>query len=224
MRAPAWIALGLVACDPATSRGTSAPDVSISNSSVISATTAPAPTTSASTSASAHTSAPPAQSPCPGGFRCGAPVPPDAVIDLALFEKRAHRLSLVSGQDVAKTYAVALGSGGMGQKGYEGDKTTPMGRYEVTAIIKNTKWHTYLALDYPNAEDIARYEALVAKGAAPAGVGAGSGIAIHGRRADMIDGLHKLVDWTLGCVSLDNAEIDEVASRVKKGTPVWIRE
>lgn len=222
MKAPVWIALGLVACDPATSRGTSTPDVSTRNSSVISTTIAPAPTTSPS--ASAPASAPPAQSTCPTGYRCSAKVPPDAVIDLILVEKRAHRLSLVSGQDIAKTYAVALGSGGMGQKGYEGDKTTPMGRYEVTAIIRNTKWHTYLALDYPNAEDVARYEALVAKGEAPAGVGAGSGIAIHGRRADMIDGLHKLVDWTLGCVSLDNAEIDEVASRVKKGTPVWIRE
>jgi len=150
-------------------------------------------------------------------------VAPDAAIDLILVEKSERRLALVTGTDVVAVYTVALGSGGMGQKHYEGDKTTPMGTYSVTAIIKGTRWHTYLALDYPNQEDKARYDALVARGEAPAGVGAGSGIAIHGRRKDMRDGLHKLVDWTLGCVALDNDEIDEVAARVKKGTRVVIR-
>jgi murein L,D-transpeptidase YafK len=150
-------------------------------------------------------------------------VAPDAAIDLILVEKSEHRLSLVAGTGVVAMYSVALGSGGQGQKHYEGDKTTPMGSYTVTSIIKGTRWHTYLGLDYPNEEDKKRYDALVAKGEAPAGVGAGSGIAIHGRRKDMRDGLHKLVDWTLGCVALDNDEIDEVAARVKIGTRVVIR-
>jgi hypothetical protein len=168
---------------------------------VVMPTTKPTPSTLPSSNGVA--SAAPAP-PCPNGYRCGAAVPPDAVIDLILIEKSEHRLSLVSGSDVAAMYSVALGSGGPGQKHYEGDKTTPMGAYSVTAIIKNTRWHTYLALDYPNEEDKKRYEALVARGEAPAGVGAGSGIAIHGRRKDMRDGLHKLIDWTLGCVALDN--------------------
>ena len=160
---------------------------------------------------------------CPVGYRCGAAVAPEAAIDLVLVEKSEHRLSLIVGSNVAAMYTVALGSGGPGQKHYEGDKTTPMGTYTVTHIIKGTRWHTYLAVDYPNEEDKKRYDALVAKGEAPPGVGAGSGIAIHGRRKDMRDGLHKLVDWTLGCVALDNDEIDAVAARVKKGTRVVIR-
>ena len=161
---------------------------------------------------------------CPTGFRCDVQHPKDTAADLILVEKRAHKLHLVKGQDVMTTYSVALGSGGQRQKSHEGDKTTPVGRYRVIAIIKGTRWHTYLALDYPSPEDVARYERLVAAGAAPAKVGAGSGIAIHGRRADMRDGVHKLYDWTLGCVALDNPEIDAVAARVSKGTPVEIRE
>lgn len=213
----------LLGCSPADPPGTIASSA-VHHDSAVAPAIAKAAAPRPSTPADAAPSAAPTEPPCPAGFRCDAKVPADAAIDLILVEKRAHRLSLVAGDAVAKTYSVALGSGGMGQKGYEGDKITPMGRFAVTAVIKNTKWHTYLALDYPGPEDVSRYEALVAKGEAPSRVGAGSGIAIHGRRADMVDGVHKLVDWTLGCVSLDNPEIDEVASRVKKGTAVWIRE
>lgn len=180
----------------------------------VASTPAAAPSTSASAAAA------PA---CPVGYRCGS-APSGAAVDLILVEKRAHRLFLISGNDVLETYSVAIGPGGYGPKGYEGDKVTPTGSYTVTATIKQTKWHTYLALDYPNEEDKRRYAELVAQGKAPPKVGAGSGIAIHGRKADMPDGLHKLVDWTLGCVALDNDEIDEVASRVTKGTRVLIRD
>ena len=50
----------------------------------------------------------------------------------------------------------------------------------------------------------------------------GSAIAIHGHRQDQPSRLHKAFDWTLGCVSLDNDEIDEVASVVGVGTKVVI--
>jgi murein L,D-transpeptidase YafK len=211
MRAPALLLI-LATCDRAPQPRTDAAP--------------PPPATENTTTAPSSSSPPPVAVPspdCPAGYVCGGAHPPDTPVDLLLVEKRAHRLSLVAGQDVLATYTVAIGSGGHRQKTHEGDKTTPVGRYKVTAIIKNTKWHTYLALDYPAPEDVARYEELVAKGEAPARVGAGSGIAIHGRRADMADGVHKLVDWTLGCVALDNPEIDAVAARVSKGTPVEIR-
>jgi murein L,D-transpeptidase YafK len=109
----------------------------------------------------------------------------------------------------------------LGQKHHEGDRVTPIGRYRITGRYPS-KWHTYLALDYPTAVDRQRYAALVERGEAPPKVGAGSAIAIHGRRAEMPDGLHKLSDWTLGCIALDNGEIDEVAAHAPIGTPVTI--
>ncbi len=172
----------------------------------------------------ASSAAPEASTPsCPTGFRCG-PERPDAKVDLILVEKRAHRLALVSGDEVVATYSVAIGRGGYGPKGYEGDRITPTGAYEITAHIPRSKWHTFLALSYPTEADEARYRELVARGQAPAGVGAGSGIALHGRSAHLKDGLHKLVDWTLGCVALDNDEIDEIAARAPVGTKVLIRD
>jgi lipoprotein-anchoring transpeptidase ErfK/SrfK len=220
MRWGAVLLLSSLGCDPS-SAARKAPSPSQSQSAIPAASSlsSKAPlTVDAGESSSA--SAPDA---CPEGYRCGGPSP-SSPVDLILVEKRNHRLYLVSGTEVVASYSVAIGPGGYGHKKYEGDKVTPIGSYTVTAKIEKTKWHTYLALDYPNEDDKKRYADLVARGEAPAGVGAGSAIAIHGRRADMPDGLHKLVDWTLGCVALDNEEIDSVAARVQKGTRVLIRD
>ena len=159
---------------------------------------------------------------CPTGHRCdyGAFTrrPP---ITQILIEKAAHRLHLVSGELVVRSYGVALGSGGLGKKAYEGDRVTPIGRYHVVGRYPS-RWHTYLALDYPNDDDRKRHAELVARGEVPDGRGPGSAIASHGRKAMQPDRLHKLVDWTLGCVALDNAEIEEVASVAPVGTEVVI--
>jgi murein L,D-transpeptidase YafK len=163
---------------------------------------------------------------CPRGFGCDLDAwheAPRPRVDLILIEKHAHRLSLVAGKRVVRVYGVALGYGGLGQKRYEGDGTTPIGDYHVVRRLPS-KWHTYLALDYPNDADRRRWEAAKARGEIPEGKGPGSSIAIHGHRSDQPERLHKLLDWTLGCVALDRAEIDEVADAAPVGTHVRIVE
>ena len=140
-----------------------------------------------------------------------------------LVEKQAHRLSVVVDGTIVKSYRVALGSGGMGQKRVEGDRVTPIGTYTITGRYPS-RWHTYLSLSYPNEEDNRRFAELAARGSVDARKGPGSAIAIHGHRGDQRDKAHKERDWTLGCVALDNDEIDEVAALSPVGTPVIIEE
>jgi murein L,D-transpeptidase YafK len=111
----------------------------------------------------------------------------------------------------------------MGQKQVEGDRVTPMGAYTITGKYPS-RWHTYLSLSYPTEEDKRRFAELVSRGLVDARRGPGSAIAIHGRRADQRDKVHKERDWTLGCMALDNDEIDEVAALSPVGTPVFIEE
>ena len=163
---------------------------------------------------------------CPARYRCdlGALTsanPPR--VTRILVRKEAHRLHLVADATIVRSYRVALGWGGMGQKLYEGDHVTPIGTYAITGKYPS-KWHTYFAIDYPRDVDTERYGKAVAAGEAPKGRTAGSAIAIHGHRADQRDGVHKAFDWTLGCVALDNPEIDEVARYVSIGTRVTIEE
>lgn len=138
-------------------------------------------------------------------------------------DKSDHTLKLVAGTDVVKTYKVAIGSGGMGPKRFEGDMTTPVGTYKVAGRWKGL-FHQFLNVSYPNDEDKKRYAALKAKGVVPAGAGVGFGIGIHGTGNKAWNGVHKLSDWTAGCIALDDAEIDEVSKLVKEGTKIVITD
>jgi murein L,D-transpeptidase YafK len=137
--------------------------------------------------------------------------------------KSAHRLDLVSGKDVVRSYAVAIGSGGAGPKRFEGDKTTPVGTYKVTGRFKGL-FHQFLVVSYPSEEDRKRFADLKAKGVVPAGRGVGHGIGIHGVGDKELSGVHKESDWTHGCIALDDSEIDEVSSLVKDGTRIVITD
>lgn len=168
----------------------------------------------------------PTEAICPADYTCdigSLERTPAPKITSLLVERHAHKLHLVAGKTIVRSYGVAIGGGGFGQKRVEGDQITPMGTYAIVGKMPS-RWHTYLALDYPNAEDRRRYADLVAKGEVDPKKGPGSAIAIHGRRANMPDKLHKLVDWTLGCIALDNDEIDQVAAVTPVGTRVVIRD
>jgi murein L,D-transpeptidase YafK len=137
--------------------------------------------------------------------------------------KGPHRLDLVADGRVVKTYRVAIGPGGPGPKRMEGDRVTPVGTYRIAGRIKGL-YHQFLTVSYPNDEDRRRYRDLYRRGLVPTGVGIGNGIGIHGTGHADWNGAHKGTDWTLGCIALDDAEIDEIASLVKDGTRVVITD
>jgi murein L,D-transpeptidase YafK len=130
-------------------------------------------------------------------------------------DKSDHRLQLVAGEHVVKTYRVAIGPGGAGPKRWEWDMTTPVGRYRVTGRHRGA-FHRFLGVSYPNRDDIARYRDLKSRGEVPAGRGVGHSIGIHGGGSER--------DWTAGCIALEDHEIDEVARLVSDGTTIVIRD
>lgn len=154
-----------------------------------------------------------------------APSPTERVTRVVI-KKGDHSLSLLSGDKLVKSYGVALGPGGAGPKLREGDKVTPVGRYHVTAH-QPSQYKVFLRLDYPNAEDHKRFAALKRSGQLPADATIGGDIGIHGppvRLAGPVKASLKAFDWTLGCIALDEDEIDEVSRLVKDGTVVDIED
>jgi len=117
----------------------------------------------------------------------------------------------------AASFTADLGRNRLQPKHHAGDKATPEGRYRVTAKKQNgqSKYYKALLLDYPNAEDRARFERERKAGRLPAGATPGADIEIHGEGG-------RDSDWTLGCVALANDDIDAVFRRVEVGTPVTI--
>jgi murein L,D-transpeptidase YafK len=157
------------------------------------------------------------------GASAQAKAPARSPVSEIRIDKTKHRLELRSGDDVIRSYRVAIGSGGSGPKQYEGDAVTPVGTYRVSGRIKGL-FHEFLVVSYPNAEDIQRFAELKRKGEVPAGRGVGLGIGIHGVGNPEFQTTHKSSDWTLGCVALDDAEIDEVAALVPDGTRIVITD
>lgn len=144
--------------------------------------------------------------------------------DRVLIKKGAHSLTLLHGGAAMKTYKVSIGPGGSGFKHQEGDRVTPVGHYKVEWRAPS-QFHVFLHLDYPNAEDKKRFAELKAKGELPPSATIGGDIGIHGSppRPEW-KAVHKTVDWTLGCIAVDDAEIDEISSLVPYGTPVDIED
>jgi murein L,D-transpeptidase YafK len=136
-------------------------------------------------------------------------------------DKAQHTLALKAGDKVVRQYRVALGSGGAGPKRFEGDRVTPVGTYRIGGRIPGL-FHRFLVVTYPNEEDRARFQALKKEGIVPKGRGIGYGIGIHGVGIPNAKGVHKESDWTLGCIAVDDEEIDEIAALVRDGTVVRI--
>jgi len=144
---------------------------------------------------------------------------PDSVTkaDSILILKSDHVLELISGGKVIRTYKVALGRGGLEPKRREGDGRTPEGRYIIDRRNSASEFHLALHISYPNADDRKRAEQL--------GVRPGRDIMIHGlpNKMGWLGSTHRLQDWTLGCVAVTDAEIEEIWKLVPVGTPVEIR-
>lgn len=149
---------------------------------------------------------------------------PSEVADKILIRKGTHTLTLLQGEKVIKSYAVAIGPGGRGPKLREGDSVTPIGRYTIE-LKKDSIYTKFLRLSYPNAEDRKRFEENIAKGLLPKTARIGGDIGIHGSPpAKEWKGVHKQSDWTLGCVALDDDEIQEIARATRVGTIVEIED
>lgn len=110
-----------------------------------------------------------------------------------------------------------LGSKGLQRKLHAGDQATPEGTYRVTEVRGHgrTNFYKALMLDYPNADDRARFAHGRKTGQVPLRAGIGSLIEIHG------DGGQGR-DWTDGCVALANKDMDKVFERARVGMPVTI--
>ena len=143
--------------------------------------------------------------------------PAAAAVDSILIEKAARRMTLYDGETAVAVYRIALGFAPAGDKERKGDGRTPEGRYRISFKNPNSQFHLSLKISYPDEKDLAA--------AAAAGVDPGGDIFVHGtpgRRRPYGPG-ERIRDWTLGCIAVTDAEIEEVWRLVAVGTAVEIR-
>lgn len=131
--------------------------------------------------------------------------------------KKEHTLLLLRGDQVLKTYKVALGGEPVGPKQQEGDHKTPEGAYVLDRRNERSRFYRAIHISYPNEEDQRR--------AAAKGVPPGGDIMIHGlpNGFGWLGEAHRVRDWTDGCIAVTDAEMDEIWRAVRDGTPIEIK-
>lgn len=127
--------------------------------------------------------------------------------------KLDRRLMLYKNGKLLKTYPVGIGINGSNDKRHAGDRATPEGRYRIIKKLPKSRYFKALLINYPNEEDKRQFAEARTKGLIPRNVGIGSLIEIHGGGKE---------GMTLGCVSLENKQMEELYGIVETGTPVTI--
>lgn len=171
------------------------------------------------------------------------PVTPDQSLSVQnitiKIDKSDYLLTLIINGKMIKTYCIALGDGGPGDKLVSGDHKTPEGEFFITEkrSIENpdsTIGSRWIRLSYPNTEDAKRglklglinqntyneiIDAITHQQTPPQYTPLGSAVGIHGGATPA-----KGRNWTWGSVAMSDSDIEELYTYVQIGTIVIIQK
>jgi murein L,D-transpeptidase YafK len=155
-----------------------------------------------------------------------------------LVDTRADLLKVMKGEKPVKTfYNIALGRGGTSRVRHRGDGKTPLGVFRVGWMNWNSPFHIFIGLDFPSWDYAVRarqrkliddktynaiMDALLSGQTPPQTTPLGGHIGIHGL-GDADPAVHRVSNWTKGCIALTNEQVEQLVSWIQPGTRVVIR-
>ena len=139
-------------------------------------------------------------------------------------DKSSYELYVYDAEGWYATYPVVFGNSSLEDKRMEGDRNTPEGSFRIVNKRVHEKWDRYMGLDYPTRESIDKFNARKKRGEIPASAKPGGGIGLHGTWPNDDFVVDRYKNWTNGCVSLKNEDIEDLYSYISIGTPVIIRK
>jgi len=134
--------------------------------------------------------------------------------------KLSRKLTCYRGLTPIKTYPVVLGNDPYNDKLCQGDTCTPEGVYRVRAKYPHPRWDFFIWLDYPNTRNWLKFARAKEAGRIPLEADIGGEVGIHGTE----DPYRNIAgqNWTKGCISLLNKDLDEIYPLVNDRTLVVI--
>lgn len=140
----------------------------------------------------------------------------EPIDSLLIHKSKREMIAFHTGKKV-KRYIISLGMTPEGKKEVEGDMKTPEGLYTIFTRDSMSAYHKNLGISYPNAADSLHALDLQKL--------PGGDIKIHGFPNDHAKYQEKEflnTDWTLGCISVSDFEIDELFRWVIPNCPILI--
>ncbi len=139
-------------------------------------------------------------------------------------DKSEYKLSVIVDTKVLKEYPVVFGKNPIDDKLMQGDKCTPEGTFKIVSKYPHKSWSKFIWINYPNDGSWRKHNAAKNEGIIPKDANIGGEIGIHG----VPKGMDKLIDlqfnWTLGCISLKNKDVDELYPYISKSTVIIIQK
>jgi murein L,D-transpeptidase YafK len=150
-------------------------------------------------------------------------LPKDTKIRI-LIDKSEYTLSVFVADKLIKKYKVVFGGNPIDDKHKEGDKRTPEGVFGMRDKYPHRSWSKFIWIDYPNAASWKKFNQRKADGIIKEGETIGGEVGIHG----VPDGMDTMIDdkrnWTLGCISMKNKDVNEIYPYITKQTQITIRK
>jgi len=140
----------------------------------------------------------------------------EVLADRVLIKKSERKLYLLQGEQIMRSYDIALGLMPEGHKRREGDFRTPEGDYLLTNRLDDSDFFLAIQISYPNNVDEAKAQRL--------GVSPGGQIMIHGQPGEpkKSAAYYASYDWTNGCIAVSNAAMVDIWQLTMPNTPISI--
>ena len=148
------------------------------------------------------------------------PIPPFRIV----VDKSDYELHVYDAKGWYATYPVVFGNNPLLDKKYEGDRCTPEGNFKIVSKRPHEKWSRFMLIDYPNQESLSKFQQRKQKGEIPKNASPGGGVGIHGTWPHEDFVIDRYKNWTLGCISLKNHDVQELYGYIPTGTPISIRK
>lgn len=141
-----------------------------------------------------------------------------------LIDKSDYTLSIFTADTLVKQYDVVFGGNPVDDKHKEGDKCTPEGVFGIRDKYPHKSWSKFIWIDYPNEDSWRKFNKRKADGIIKEGETIGGEVGIHG----VPDGMDHMIDnkknWTLGCISMKNKDVNEIYPYITKQTKITIQK
>ncbi len=155
-----------------------------------------------------------------------------------LIDTKKKRLDVKRGTKILASFdKIAIGRSGAGFKNKRGDKITPLGTYKIGWVNNKSSFRTFYGFTYPSIENAkeALKKNLISRDTyylildahhsnkiPPQNTSLGGRIGLHGLGSGNEE-VHRLWDWTKGCVAVTNQQIDALSQWIVKGMTVKVK-
>ncbi len=137
-------------------------------------------------------------------------------------DKSEYLLFVIYDTLVLRTYPTVFGTDPVSDKLMQGDRATPEGHFKVRAFYPHQSWSKFIWIDYPTEDSWKKHHTAKADNKIPQTAKIGGEIGIHGVPNNNTALITSKTNWTWGCVSLTNEDVNDLFLVVYEGMPIEI--